>query len=468
MGARSSQSGRFAGQSAKGRAAVTAAVPAAADTGIDILRKGGNAFDAAVAAALVENVWLPMKCGLAGDVVALLQREGGPVEAALSIGRGPLALRRGCRLEPTGPASIGGAGAPEGYALLAAMGRLALTDLVAPARRMAEEGVAWTAVAVGLTREAEGLLRKWNRHLPFLPDDRVPQVGERLRLPGLAGLLDAFASLGPTLFHGEIGEEVTGRVRAAGGFLTHEDFVRAVACRMPPLVTELPDGARLYATPHPTHGTVLSEALRLLVQGSSETEAVAMARAAFGAGAAGGTSVVTAADDEGNRVVIVHSNSFPQYGAGVVVEAYDLVLNNRPGRGFAIDADEGHWNAPDPLAVPATTLNAWHMKTAEADFWGGTPGGENQAPWNCQVIAALLEGCGLSAAIERPKWGLAKSGNVVCEEDHPLRSSIGGDTAPPLGLRSALQVLRIGPDSSITAAADPRTQAAARALDGRE
>lgn len=445
---------------------VTAAVPAAADAGITMLERGGNAFDAAVAAALAETVWLPMKCGLAGDVVALLQRAGEQVEAVLSVGRGPLALRRGCVLEPTGPASVGGAGAPEAYALLASMGRLALADLVAPARKMADEGVTWTPVAVALTREAEGLLRKWNRRLPFLPGDALPQVGDQLRLPGLARLLDAFASLGPELFHGEIGEEVVARVRAVGGFLAREDFVRAVACRMPPMVTELSKGYRLYTTPHPTHGVILSNALQHLLQGHSETAAISMARAAFGASSAGGTSVVTAADDEGNRVVVVHSNSFPQYGAGVVVESYDLVLNNRPGRGFEIGAECGHWNAPDPLAVPATTLNAWHLKGAEADFWGGTPGGENQAVWNCQVVAALLEGCGPSAAIIRPKWGLQKSGDLVFEEGHPQLPTTGGATVPTLGLRSALQVLQIDADSSITAAADPRTQAAARAVGG--
>src|SRR3546814_10791433 len=84
-----------------------------------------------------------MKCGLAGDVVALLQRAGGPVEALLAIGRGPLALNQGARLQATGPASVGGAGAPEGYAVLAAVGKRSLADLVAPAISMAEEGVQW-------------------------------------------------------------------------------------------------------------------------------------------------------------------------------------------------------------------------------------------------------------------------------------------------------------------------------------
>src|SRR3546814_20901092 len=90
---------------------------------------------------------------------------------------------------------------------------------------------------------------------------------------------------------------------------------------MPPMVTNLPDGVRLYTTPHPTQGRVLGEALTNLNRGMSETEAIVTARQAFGAGGGGGTSVVTAADGEGNRGVVVHSNSFPQYGSGEIGRA---------------------------------------------------------------------------------------------------------------------------------------------------
>src|SRR3546814_20598702 len=86
------------------------------------------------------------------------------------------------------------------------MGKRSLADLVAPAISMAEEGVQWTPVAAALTREAETLLRQWNGRLPYLPDDRLPKAGERLQLPRLAQLLVAFASAGPMLFPGRVGE----------------------------------------------------------------------------------------------------------------------------------------------------------------------------------------------------------------------------------------------------------------------
>src|SRR3546814_16859272 len=94
----------------------------------------------------------------------------------------------------------------------------------------------------------------------------------------------------------------------------------------------------------------------------SETEAIVTARQAFGAGGGGGTSVVTAADGEGNRVVVVHSNSFPPYGSGVVVSEYDLVLNNRPGRGFALDAPSGHWNRTEARRVGEESVSPWKVR----------------------------------------------------------------------------------------------------------
>src|SRR3546814_7139102 len=150
------------------------------------------------------------------------------------------------------------------------MGKRSLADLVAPAISMAEEGVQWTPVAAALTREAETLLRQWNGRLPYLPDDRLPKAGERLQLPGLAKLLAEFASAGPMLFHGRVGEVVVEHLGALGGFVAREDFLRAVACTMPPLVTNLPDGARLSQNTPPTQGPVPGEAFTTQTRAMSD------------------------------------------------------------------------------------------------------------------------------------------------------------------------------------------------------
>jgi gamma-glutamyltranspeptidase/glutathione hydrolase len=454
-----------------GPAAVSAAVPQAVEAGLAMLRAGGNAFDAAVAAALVETVVLPMKCGLAGDVVALLAspEEGAHagVRALLAIGRGPLALAEGAALDTTGPLSVGGFGAPEGYARLSRLGRLGLAAQAAPAIALAREGVAWTPVAVRLTVEAAERLRRWNGAIPFLPGGALPEAGATLRLPGLALLLEQFAARGATLFHGPAGDAVIAHLAGMGGVLRRDDLVRAVATEMPAVCHDLGAAGRLWVTPHPTHGAVLGPALAAHLAGRDAVAAVRDARASFDAAAPGGTSVVTAADAAGNRVVVVHSNSFPQYGACVVVPAFDLVLNNRPGRGFARGAAPDHWNRPDPLSIPATTLNAWHLDRPEAEFWGGTPGGENQAVWNLQVLARLIAGDAPQAAINAPKWGLRPDETIQVEANHPDRAAIGGAAVAPHGLRSALQVLRIArPDGAVTGGADPRTGAVVQVLAG--
>jgi gamma-glutamyltranspeptidase/glutathione hydrolase len=448
-------------------AAVTAGIPAAAEVGRAQIETGGNAFDAAVAAALVESVWLPMKCGLGGDVVAIYRQRNGPVKTLLSLGRGPLALHNGAVLERTGPRSVGAMGAPEGYARLAGMGRLGLQKLVDPAIAAAEGGVVWSDQTVRLTREAEASLREWNGALPFLPDGALPRPGQTLKLAGYARLLKCFARDGGRLFHGNIGKAVLDRISGLGGFLVRDDLVRAVATEMPATVHDLGPAGRLHTTPHPTHGDVVAMAVQALQSGMDEVSALRTAQTAFGAGAVdGGTSVVTAADSEGNRVVLVHSNSFPQYGSCVVVPDYDLVLNNRPGRGYALAAGADHWNRPDPMTIPGTTLNAWHLETDQTEFWGGTPGGENQAVWNMQTLSALMfAGATPQGAINAPKWALARDGSLMFEDDHPEAERPDAQTVPAWSQRSALQVIAIDTSSGkMTTGVDPRHGTASRTI----
>lgn len=441
---------------------VTAAVAAAADVGCEMLATGGNAFDAAVAAALAETVWLPMKCGLGGDVVALFQRAGGSPRSLLSVGRGPLALAEGATLEPTGALSVGAFGAPEGYARLAQSGRLPLSDLVAPAAEMAHTGVRWLPQAVRLTEESQALIERYNPTTPFLPEGRLPRVGAPLHLPNLGRLLEVFGVEGGALFHGSAGTMVLDHLARQGGVLRRDDLIRAVATEMPCTRVPLPGGSVLDVTPLPTHGPVHADALLRILGGMDEVAAVRAAREVMDFRAGGGTSVVTAADREGNRVVLVHSNSFPRYGSGIIVPEFDLILNNRPGRGFAIDVPRDHWNAPDPLSVPATTLNAWKLSLDGVEFWGGTPGGENQAVWNSQVTHGLLRGLDPQKAIDAPKWSLAPDGAIVWEEDHPDRDP-AEQSVPAHGHRSALQVVAFDERTqSLTAGADPRTEAAVR------
>src|SRR5690606_34402781 len=119
----------------------------------------------------------------------------------------------------------------------------------------------------------------------------------------------------------------------------------------------------------------------------------------------GGTSMVSAADAGGAVVVVVHSNSYPRFGSGIVVPEYDLVLNNRPGRGFT--PVPGHPNFPVAGRRPATTLHAWMVAdgTGRPRLAGGTPGGDNRRPWNAQTLGQVVGGCwSPGVLVTSPRW----------------------------------------------------------------
>lgn len=453
---------------AAGRKVVTAAAPNAAAAGIATYGQGGNAFDAALAACFVETIALPMKCGLAGDVVALFRVAGGPLQALISIGPGPSGLAHGHTLERTGPRSVGIPGAPDGYAFIARLAAMPLGDLVKPAIAAAEQGVVWTRVALGYVHEAEALLRKWNRACPYLPDGRIPAEGDLLRLPALADLLRDFAVQGAALFDGTAhGRAIVDHLAQLGGFLVEDDFRVRPARVAEPVRLSLGEHDTLFATPAPTHGARLLQAIDAhRAQGVPLVDAVLAARrnGRKHAPADTGTSVVTAADDQGNAIVVVHSNSFPRFGSGVVLPS-GLVLNNRPGRGFSLDARPGEPNAPAAGVVPQTTLHAWALQRADALLMGATPGGINQMPWNAQVVTALLDGASVEQAVCAPHWALDDADELIAEDDADPHGALPvSKRVPALGFRSVEQVLRLSADATAPhhATADPR--AGARAL----
>jgi gamma-glutamyltranspeptidase/glutathione hydrolase len=182
----------------------------------------------------------------------------------------------------------------------------------------------------------------------------------------------------------------------------------------------------LWVTPDPTYGPALLDALagpRSERGGLPEAVAGALARVRGDRDPAGvlpeGTSAVAATDAEGNTVVLVHSNSHPQFGSGLVVEPYDLILSNRAGRGFS--AEPGHPNAPAPGRRPRTTLHAWAIDFAgggRAGLLGATPGGEQQVAWNAQVISALLARGpeALGDILTGPRWSLSPDGPVPADD----------------------------------------------------
>jgi gamma-glutamyltranspeptidase/glutathione hydrolase len=460
------------------RGVVAAAAPTAALVGAGALAAGGNAYDAAVAAALAETVLLPPKCGLGGDLVALAwHRELDEPEALLAIGGAPAGLAAVAAaggLAETGPMSVGVPGAPAGYAALADRGRLGRRHLAAAAIDLATGGFCWSTICTVLAEESRELVLG---HQPggsrYYPGGEPIAPGAVVTLPGLARVLAEWVELGADLLTGAVGGAIVDRVRRAGGVLASDDLdlARAEWARATAAVV---GGDRLWATPVPTHGPSLLDALGRLGSHPRPADVLEAVRRAIDSrhqslADSSGTSMVSAVDRDGTIVTVVHSHSYPRFGSGLIVDEYDLILANRAGRGFT--AEPGHPNFPAAGRRPATTLHAWALApVAGGRIVGATPGGANQMPWNAQSLARLVGAeptpLALARAIVGPRWELRADGGLRVEEgfDEPARGELSA-AADSVGverwaLRSAMQIVAELENVAI-AAVDPRTVGAA-------
>lgn len=470
------------------RGVVCAAAPLAAQAGAAVLREGGNAYDAVVAMGLAETVLLPPKCGLGGDLIALAHgpdapgADAGEPHALIAVGGAPAGLAdvaTGGAWRDVGPTSVGPPAAAAGWLALAAQGRLALDQLAAPAVELACGGFPWADVCTDLARQSRALLAEMNPDgCAYLPDGQAIPAGTLVRLPGLAAVIESFVALRSDFLAGPVGDAIVGAVRERGGVLTHDDLRGATAEWMPCARREVA-GRVVWATPLPTHGPSLLDAL----DGASAHDApvdeyrrvlAALARRADMASGRAGTSMVSACDPHGNVVTVLHSNSYPRFGSGIVVAEYDLVLANRAGRGFT--PVPGHPNFPAPGQRPLTTLHAWAVSDEAGHdgavrFVGGTPGGDNQMPWNCQSIGQIVAGVDDPGMLVcSPRWEWLPVDDGVRVEDGFADDDVAAlaAVAPRLlrterwGMRSAQQVVVVPrPGEAARGAADPRTVGAA-------
>lgn len=228
--------GRSAVMAANGMAATSH--PLASLTAIEILRAGGNAADAAIAAAMVLNIAEPHMCGLGGDCFVLVKPAGSETIAALNgSGRAPAALSAeglraaGHRRMPLHDvASVTMPGAVDAFCRLSAeFGRLGLERILAPAIRCADEGVPVAPrVALDWPRDAEHLRGDARRF--YLIDGKAPGSGRIFRAPGQAEVLRRIARQGRAGFYeGEVAEDMISSLRALGGVHGLDDLARTAA-----------------------------------------------------------------------------------------------------------------------------------------------------------------------------------------------------------------------------------------------
>ena len=450
------------------RGMVASAHPVAAFIGLNILQRGGNAFDAAIAVAAAEGVVLPMKCGLGGDAFVMLH-DARKREVVAYNGSGVAAAgataeyytSRGYQQMPLeGVHAVSVPGAVSVYeAIHKRYCTMSWAELWAPAIQLAESGVAITDyISRRYADRAEKLAKfPWSAK-QFLPNGRAPAAGERWAAPNLARSLRIVAQGGAEAFYrGEIAEKLIAFFKSEGGLFEADDFARQQAVCYAPLATDY-RGLTIYETAPPSQGFILLEQLNI-IEGFDlkslnaigaermhlliEAKKLAFAdrnryagdpafvnwpleqliskahaakrraeidpkRAQWPSGAVvpehNGDTSYFAVADGDGNALSFIHSLSNSFGSCVVAGETGITLNNRAGRGFSLDPN--HPNVIAPGRRTMHTLNAWLMcRNGEPWLVGGTPGGDQQTQWSTQVISNVVDhGMSPQDAIDAPRW----------------------------------------------------------------
>jgi len=222
--------------------------PLATLTAIDLLRAGGNAADAAVAAVAALCVVEPQMTGIGGDCFCLIAEPGKPVWGYNGSGRAgakastEALLKQGLRaiaFDSVHAVTVPGAVAAWD-AIVNARGRFPLDRLLAPAIRFAEGGFPVAArIASDWSRDVGKLRADPGAARHFLFNGRAPAEGDVIKLPALAATLKAIAKDGPRAFYeGPIAADMVATLAARGSFLTADDFARHRGDEAVPIYTD--------------------------------------------------------------------------------------------------------------------------------------------------------------------------------------------------------------------------------------
>ncbi len=256
------------------RGIIATSQPLASAAGLDVLQKGGNAIDAAVAAAAVLAVVEPHMTSMGGDLFALVWsardrnlhglnasgRSGSLMTRATLASRGRTRISQGIE-------SITVPGALSGWAaLLERFGTISLAQALAPAIRIAHDGFPVTPIIAANWAAVVNLLRcDPAATATFLVDGtRAPKAGEWFRNIDLAKTLRDVGARGTAhLYGGELGRRIAAHVQQQGGFLTPEDFAAHKADWVQPVSVPY-QGYRLWELPANSQGIAALEMLRIL------------------------------------------------------------------------------------------------------------------------------------------------------------------------------------------------------------
>jgi len=250
----------------------------ASRVGVDIMKKGGNAVDAAVAVALTMAVTWPAAGNLGGGGFMLIRNADGTSEAIDYRERAPLAASRDMYLDANGKVikgastdgykAIGVPGTVAGLMLVHKRhGKLKWSELVEPARKLAAEGFVVTAFLDGVFHDKETLkkLEPWpeSRRI-FLRNGRIYTMGERFKQPELAATLARIQANPRDFYDGVTARRIVADMRAHGGLITMKDLREYQPTIRKPLLGSYRGHEFIVMPPPSSGGIALIEMLQML------------------------------------------------------------------------------------------------------------------------------------------------------------------------------------------------------------
>jgi gamma-glutamyltranspeptidase/glutathione hydrolase len=458
------------------------------------LQEGGNAVDAALAAAFVMAVVKPEASGCGGDLFALVfMKKTGRVEALNSSGPAPARASidyfrdRGLKSVPQhGPLSIAVPGAVDGW--LELHRKYATKELA----RLMTDAVGIARAGFPISQDFAESIAEFSTDFPWV--DRcyrqplgTPQPGKILAQKGLSEVLERIARQGRDgLYGGEVAGKICATIKAEGGILAEEDLQTPVAQWLEPLSATYRD-TMVYEQPPVSQGFMVLEMLNIaeawpMHQGTMSRAdiihyQVAAKKLAFedriryledpqfgdpkismliskeyaakrrelvegilrrptapAGNQSSDTTYLCAADRDGNAISFIQS-VFAPFGSKIIAGDTGVVMNNRLCS-FGLDPSKA--NALKPGKRPAHTLNTYMVfKDGEIFAVGGSPGADDQPQTNFQIIHDLVDlRMDPQSAVEAPRWSHQPGTPPRDQLPEVLRVEEGYDRATLDGLAS--------------------------------
>ncbi|WP_242116922.1 gamma-glutamyltransferase [Aestuariivivens sediminicola] len=451
--------------------------PLATQVGLDILKQGGNAIDAAIAANATLGLMEPVGCGIGGDLFVILwDAKTKKLYGLNASGRSPSGLtleyfeEQGISEIPSyGPLPVSVPGAVDGwFELHDRFGVLPMTSILKPAIQYAEHGFPMTEL-IGMYFNG-GVSRHLSNGFPniedtYLRDGKIPQEGEIFRNTYLAETYKKIAKKGRDVFYkGEIAKTISDFIQSQGGFLSVEDLSNHRSEWVEPVSINY-RGYDIWELPPNGQGIAALQMLQILEGydfsnipfGSAEhlhvfTEAKKLAfedRAKYyadmdfahvplntllsdvyaekrrglitdrasahkaGEISSGETIYLTTADKEGNMVSFIQSN-YRGMGSGMVPPKLGFMLQNR---GELFNLKKGYNNTYEPNKRPFhTIIPAFITKDGEPFLSFGVMGGDFQPQGHTQIVMNIIDfGMNVQEAGDAPRWDHSGSSSPTGE-----------------------------------------------------